>query len=350
MVKLFILPMIPDRPGLVFLNSEHVDQNQLFSDVKDLFTGKVFFKQVEGPEEADFLLLPHDYFVARKVPEYVATCQEYAKKTGKKTIIFAHGDGAENVPFSNSIIVRTSLYRDRARGNEIIMPPYTEDLKKKYKVQLSPRDLDTKPVVSFCGWAEYKNPARRLKMLLAGVINILLEAVTGNSFPARTRGLWWRKKAMSILKNKPSIETKFIIRSFYSAHRHTARVSKEILREEYVLSIINSDFVLAPRGDGNYSVRFYEALALGRLPILIDTESVLPLEGLIPYERVVVRVPYAAISRMPDFILNFWRSLSPEEYRARQREARVIFEKFLRMDGFLARLFESPERLESMVR
>ena len=44
-------------------------------------------------------------------------------------------------------------------------------------------------------------------------------------------------------------------------------------------------FTICVRGNGNFSVRFYETLASGRIPILIDTDCVLPLENEIDWDR-----------------------------------------------------------------
>jgi hypothetical protein len=39
------------------------------------------------------------------------------------------------------------------------------------------------------------------------------------------------------------------------------------------------------------SLRFFETLAFGRIPILVADQAALPLEEVIPYDEFVVRVP-----------------------------------------------------------
>jgi len=51
-----------------------------------------------------------------------------------------------------------------------------------------------------------------------------------------------------------------------------------------------STYVLCPRGIENYSFRLYEALRMGRVPVIIDTHMVLP-EG-IDWAKVALIVPY----------------------------------------------------------
>jgi len=63
------------------------------------------------------------------------------------------------------------------------------------------------------------------------------------------------------------------------------------LRDEYTALIAQSRFVFCPRGDGLTSLRFFETLAFGRIPILVADDTALPLEGEIAYDEFMVRVP-----------------------------------------------------------
>ena len=88
---------------------------------------------------------------------------------------------------------------------------------------------------------------------------------------------------------------------------NTAVEKKGRKRDEYLQSILDSQFVLCPRGGGLNSARFFEALALGRIPILIGDETKLPLQDQIDYDRFVVRVPEASIDNLTDLIATFKR-------------------------------------------
>ena len=50
------------------------------------------------------------------------------------------------------------------------------------------------------------------------------------------------------------------------------------LRFEFIRNILSSDYTLCFRGSGNYSLRFYETLCLGRIPLFINTDCKLPFE------------------------------------------------------------------------
>jgi hypothetical protein len=68
--------------------------------------------------------------------------------------------------------------------------------------------------------------------------------------------------------------------------------SEEMFYEKtkYITNLVNSKFILCPRGAGHNSARFFEAIWFGRIPILISDNVQLPLETFIPWDDLIVRV------------------------------------------------------------
>jgi hypothetical protein len=77
--------------------------------------------------------------------------------------------------------------------------------------------------------------------------------------------------------------------------------------------------MLSPRGTENYSYRIYEALAYGRIPVIIDTDTV--LSDAINWKEVAVIVPYDDLNRMNEIILEDYESRSDEQFIERQARA-----------------------------
>ena len=48
---------------------------------------------------------------------------------------------------------------------------------------------------------------------------------------------------------------------------------------EYYENIKNSDYVLVFKRTGNFSIRLYETLMMGRIPIFINTDCLLPFNN-----------------------------------------------------------------------
>lgn len=299
-----------------------------------------FLTLVGEPEEADFFLLPHSYFSARAVAaDYVENFVRLAETSGKKVVLFSEGDTDESVKIPHAIVFRTSQYAHKKQDNEIMMPPqvYAEDVLSDEA--FVPRAKREKPVVSFCGWSELGDIKQKAKFFLR---NAYADARTffGDAYAEqRKQGIYFRKRAMNFLEKSPYVETSFLKRDFFSVNKHTIKLPRETLRAEYLENMANSDFVLAPKGDGNFSIRFYEALALGRIPVLIDTETILPLEDEIPYNEYIVRVPYQKIHHIGAYIAHYYNQHTDESYQEAERRARALFSEKLRVDRFLRNAF-----------
>lgn len=300
------------------------------------------FDLVDRPDKADFLMVPLNYFGIKDDVEYLAHFVELSRRYGKKIIIFAYGDRDEEIKIPNSVIFRTSQYGYKKRPNEIIMPGYTEDLCSGRPPAL--RKKGVLPVVSFCGWASFKDIKSRIKYGIR-----LLENDIGSLFlpsiyqAAKKKGIYYRRKALAILSKSGKVKTNFLIRKSYSGHAKTIELPPEKARAEYIDNIINSDFVLTVKGDGNFSYRFYEALSLGRIPLFVNTDCVLPLEDLVEYKKFVLSVDYKDMNTIDDIVFNHYKKMSEDEYINKQKLARQSFEKYLRIDRFFELMFKEEK-------
>ncbi len=88
----------------------------------------------------------------------------------------------------------------------------------------------------------------------------------------------------------------------YTTHDLDAQVR---LTARYHDHLDQCRFIACPRGDGLSSLRFFEALAWGRIPILMADQTALPLEDIIPYHEFVVRVPEADVENWEAWLEEF---------------------------------------------
>jgi hypothetical protein len=93
----------------------------------------------------------------------------------------------------------------------------------------------------------------------------------------------------------------------------------ELDKDRYIRHLEAMTYIICPRGIENFSIRVYEALKYGRIPVIIDTEMVLPTE--IDWDQVAIRIPYDRLNDVYDVILNDYRSRSADEFITRQRAA-----------------------------
>lgn len=315
---------------------ELVNEKHLFADAGKRAFREPAFNLVEDIEFADFILLPHEYFdVIKKDTPYLSQHRELAKKYKKKLLIFDSSDYTNTeIDVPEAIVFRVAGYSSRKKDNEIIMPTFVEDLSSY--VDLRWRAKNACPTVGFCGWGSLPDIKSRVNLLVKNLIVSLKGAIKrDDSLSMTKRGINFRIKTIQKIKKCLNINTMFILRRSYSSHVGTIELSAERARAEYIRNILDSDLALAVRGDANISCRFYEILSLGRIPLFIDTDCILPLEDIIDYKKFVVFVDYRNINSICEVILNFYKKTSDDDFIAMQKNARNSFEKYLNTTSFL---------------
>ncbi len=346
MTHVFLAPKFDDSPELYIVQSmlgdaTNAHENTLFTNALPRDYHYTDFDFVPSLAEADIVLVPQP--VRRVTPEiraYLDVQVALARAQGKRVVVFTRGDLSHDVFIPDVVLCKGSQYGYLRQPNEIIAIPFVEDLAEQFGVHS--REKQEIPVVSFCGWAGFASRTALWKYHLKNFAITMRTVLTGNAhLEVHRKGIYFRRAAMRILAASSRVRTNFIIRETFSASKKTISLDPAKARKEYVDSMINSDFVLAPKGDGNFSVRFFEALALGRVPILIDTDCVLPREDAIDYASVILRVPYTELHTLPDRVADFYASHTPEAWLERQRRARALFVTQLRYDRFMSALFAS---------
>lgn len=317
------------NPNFGFMKRKNIFSDK---DVFDDFTDKVV-EITDDPSDSDFLIIPHNYFSIKNRAEYIDNFIALSEKFSKKILIFAIGDSRESVDIPNSIVFRMSQYASQKRQNEVIIPAYATDLSYGNPIQY--KNKNSTPTIGFCGWANTNGFFKYISFLIKNYLTL--------HGPYR-QGLYFRKMAINIIRRSSIVKSNFIIRSSYGASDSTVEIEPDKSRQEYRDNIVSSDFTLAPKGDGNYSVRFYETLSLGRVPILIDTDCPLPLDHIIDYSRFTLKVSYRDLGHLDYIIHDFYSKLTNEQWLSMQREARRVFEQYLKIDVFL-RNFLTKENL-----
>lgn len=95
-------------------------------------------------------------------------------------------------------------------------------------------------------------------------------------------------------------------------------------KDRYARAMLATTYVLCPRGSENFSFRQYEALQAGRVPVIVDTDMVLP--DAVPWKDVAVVVPYDRLDRIADIIAEDYRRHDAAAFLHRQRRALEVAE------------------------
>jgi hypothetical protein len=165
--------------------------------------------------------------------------------SSKIVYIFFITDCCDSFSIPNNVrVYRTSLLKSKKNVNEFILPYIWESFDA-----FEPLEISGKPIVGFCG--------------LSGP---------------------YREKTIQLCQQDNRIISNFIIRNnFWGGKPHDSNIINDFLN-----NIKYSHFNICNRGNGNFSMRFYQVLSCGRIPILLNTDILLPFEDEIDWDNIII--------------------------------------------------------------
>ena len=199
-----------------------------------------------------------------------------------------------------------------------VRPPSGSELRWREKPPLAVGFMGTTYGGSRAARLVSRGPDRVRRWLLAGGlvrhagVQALLDEL---GVPHRYAPAFPRFEALDALRRSRALEGEGRLEivdtaGFDGTARKIDRFANHLLRTTYVF---------CPRGCENYSFRVYEALAFGRVPVILDTDMVLP--DWIAWDEVALVLPGDAADHAWDLIVDDYLSRSAEAFRARQEAA-----------------------------
>ena len=292
-------------------------------------------------QTADMVLAPYRHDRLLKFDKELLTeCDRVARSAGLPLLLDGTGDVEYPVNREHTYILRYGGYRFLPERGKIQIPPLANDLLELYREgKFTIREKrEGKPVVGFAGWTKLsfvqslRTIIKELPVRVHGIFDV--------RYRTCTKGIWWRRKAIKILRHSSRIVFNLRARSSFSANPKTAEGDVHELREEMVSIIVDSDYALDVRGDSNASTRLFEILSLGRIPVIVDTERNFPFSGKVDYASFALIVDFRDIKKLPEKIAEFHKNVSPERYEQMQRNARDAYVNYFRIDALMPLIVE----------
>lgn len=300
------------------------------------------FNITDTAHNAEAILMPFEHSAAqRKSPEIEAHYRRIAEASSKPIIIVKFGDSIDDVDGNNVIILRTSKYRSTLLPNEIICPPVVSDLGTETDLTILTKTK--RPSIGFVGLAtkaQSNNSVRRFFRYGKQDYILSLLSFFTSEIGAHRSGLYFRSKALKILRENEGVDCDFIIRDFWGRRAHAKEHSDpSVLRAEFVSNIVQNLYTLCVKGAGNFSLRFFEVLSAGRIPLVIDTDITLPMNEEIDYKKFCIFIDQRDLSDIGSLLISRHSELVKDELEQMQRVARMTFHEKLRFDVFSKKLF-----------
>lgn len=303
------------------------------------------FTLADSPDEADICLLPKEwnYYLWHKKQKEAKALAEDASRQGKRILVWFRGDLPPVIPFPNAVVFKCALNRSRRKRNHFAAPYFIDDPTTEFSGgEIILREKGREPKVGFCGYAAVK--PMKLAYSIAANCTSYLKVLLGRSnyesvpiIPATVL----RARALNLLSRNKSINANFVVRDKYRAgiKEKTSR-TLQTATKEFFDNINDSDYVLCVRGYGNWSVRFYETLACGRIPIFIDTDCVLPFDFALDWKKYCVWVDVAKVTCIAEIVSDFHARLTSNGFLELQQACRRLWKERLSLAGFMSHLSE----------
>lgn len=329
--RLYVFPLL--RP---FIKDENFTDEQRIA----LYgVSESDFEFTNSVEEADLVILTMAWnFYVNKGQINVA--HEFIKKCntlGKKVLSVNSGDFGMRIPYlENLIVFRSSGYKSKFHESEFALPSFIRDPLSTYfnSMDMLQRPYLSKPVIGFCGHANPSriNAANEVIRIVSRNIKFHL-GFTNNEPQDIFSTTYLRFKILDQLQESNLVTCNFIYRKKYRAGVKNDKEDHKTTLEFYE-NLLNSDYIVCVRGAGNFSIRFYEALAMGRIPVFINTDCSLPFDAIIDWKKHVVWVEYADRLKVAEKVADFHHALSETDFKELQLSNRKLWEDRLTLRGF----------------
>ena len=251
------------------------------------------FEYVDNTKECDIIVLPHKF---KNVNDKIyIVLANLCNVLGKELWCFYNDDNDSQFNLPPHVkLFRTSFYNSTKLNNEFPLIAFSPDYYRNNIIK------DNKFSIGYCGH------------IMHG-----------------------RKKYLEIL-HKSNIKTDYIIRRGFWA----PGIDKNVARKEYFENMENNIYTFCYRGAGNFSYRFYETLMMGRIPVFIDTDCVIPNIDILLDSDACVYIKEKDITNDSYIIdkINDYNEKNKDKLDIIQKNNRLLWEKYYSPIGFLTNL------------
>lgn len=302
-----------------------------------------YYKIVADIDQCDVVVLPLEYvYLLKKDKPEKQIIFNKAKELKKPIWIYSGGDFGYSLNDNMICNFRLSGFKSKLNLKTIIIPsfindPYEFNLKNDFKA-LEKQDF---PKIGFVGHAN-NDLMKYLKEFLV-YLKINTKRIFKNElndyqpfYPSSTK----RAKYLKLLEKSIGVETDFLLRKKYRAGVRTEE-EKQQTTEEFYYNIYNNPYTFCMRGAGNFSVRFYETLAVGRIPVLLNTDCRLPLDNKIVWRKHCLIIEENQYKSLGEKILDFHKNIDKESFVKLQENNRLLWKKMLRRDVYFKEIHDA---------
>jgi len=298
-----------------------------------------FYEVVSRVEEADFLALPLsvEYLLQTQKNLYYHQFLDLAKKHHKKVLIFTAGDAGKTIYDESVITIRLGWFKNKLAKDTFTMSPFFEDPIEKFKLKFYTIDKAQKPSIGFVGHSGtgFKKEIKEVLVFISANLRRIIGKDKTDFQPFYPSSIK-RHHFLNKIEDIHNFQSNFIHREKYRAGS-VSESDRSKTTIEFFNNIQENPFTFCMRGAGNFSVRFYETLALGRIPIIVDTNFELPFSKMINWDKHCILVK-EDFSDFEERLGTFYKNIKEDDFTQLQLENRKIWKKYFTKEGYFVSL------------
>jgi len=307
---------------------------------------KETYQIVSSVQECDYLLLPEALGTNYQKNDPITLQQilDFAEKQNKQIIAFSGGDFGKTITHKNICTIRLGGFKSKFTSTTFVPPANIQDPLLILEKDFFTLPKFSKPSIGFVGHSDgsFLKFIKELLLFVKKNARVFF-GLEFHDYQHFYPSSYYRFKYLGYLLKSNLVICNFIFRNKYRAGANTEESRKRTSIEFYD-NIATNLYTFCLRGSGNFSVRFYETLALGRIPILIDTDCEMPLNDSINWENHCIIIPEKQVRHLVDYVVNFHNSHSELELEQMQKNNRDLWQSCLTRENFYNTLVKSLKK------
>ena len=232
--------------------------------------------------KCDYVIIPQslNFYIDNELLHIAHDIARRGREAGKQVLTVSYGDLQMRSIVKEVIHFQLAVDKSSENQFSVPIPSWIADPYDHLNFAFAPLPFTEQPSIGFCGHASTS---------LRGSVTMLKNRL---AFFTRGSAKYWRagnwfaspsSRAMVLrhFEGVANIDCNFILRDQYRAGLKGTQNTKlaHTSSAEFYQNIANNQYTVCIRGGGNFSVRFFETLAMGRIPIFIDIDSTFPLKA-----------------------------------------------------------------------
>ena len=290
-------------------------------------------------ETCDYIALPLTVdYVLKHDADYFHSIFKQAESLDKKVLVFSASDVGKTITHPNCITIRLGGFKSKFVQTTYIMPPFINDPYVFLGKEISYLSKEVKPAVGFVGHSNgsFIKLAKEFFIYARFSLQRLLKKHYFD-YQSFYPSSYYRYTYLNFLARSKAVVTHFIYRKKYRAGV-TSSEARLQTSMEFFQNIYDNPYTFCMRGTGNFSVRLYETLAMGRIPVVINTDCQFPFEDKINWEAHCLLVEPENVASLGETLARFHAALSPSDFIALQKSNRKLWEDYFTKKTFFIKM------------